>query len=200
MKEPLIRLGIFRDRGLVTANISIALLYGGAMGFQFVLALYLQDLAGWRPWQMALVLLPAGLMVVVVGPGLGALMARFGVRRVLMAGLVAFLPCYLLLLRIGPEPDLWTVLLPASLLWGVGFALSIATLMVAGTSGVPDEEQGLAAGLLNSSLQIGGAFGLAVVTAAIMPGNELSTLRPGLVVILAFGVLTILAQLSRKRN
>ncbi|WP_405820799.1 MFS transporter [Streptomyces sp. NBC_00838] len=200
VKEPLIRLGIFRDRGLVTANISIALLYGGAMGFQFVLALYLQDLAGWRPWQMALVLLPAGLMVVVVGPGLGALMARFGVRRVLMAGLVAFLPCYLLLLRIGPEPDLWTVLLPASLLWGVGFALSIATLMVAGTSGVPDEEQGLAAGLLNSSLQIGGAFGLAVVTAAIMPGNELSTLRPGLVVILAFGVLTILAQLSRKRN
>ncbi|MFD3923550.1 MFS transporter [Streptomyces sp. NPDC058595] len=200
VEEPLIRLGIFRDRGLVTANISIALLYGGAMGFQFVLALYLQDLAGWRPWQMALVLLPAGLMVVVVGPWLGALMDRFGVRRVLMAGLVAFLPCYLLLLRIGPEPDLWTVLLPASLLWGVGFALSIATLMVAGTSGVPDEEQGLAAGLLNSSLQIGGAFGLAVVTAAIMPGNELSTLRPGLVVILAFGVLATLAQLPRKRN
>ncbi|MEU0695866.1 MFS transporter [Streptomyces niveus] len=200
VKEPLIRLGIFRNRGLVTANISIALLYGGAMGFQFVLALYLQDLQGWRPWQMALVLLPAGLMVVVIGPKLGALMNRFGVRRVLMAGLVAFLPCYLLFLRIGPEPDLWTVLLPASLLWGVGFALSIATLMVAGTSGVPDEEQGLAAGMLNSSLQVGGAVGLAVVTAAIMPGNELSMLRPGLVVILAFGVLTILAQLPRKRN
>lgn len=62
------------------------------------------------------------------------------------------------------------------------------------TSGVPDEEQGLAAGMLNSSLQVGGAVGLAVVTAAIMPGTELSTLRPGLVVILAFGVLTLLAQ------
>lgn len=199
VREPLIRLGIFRNRELVTANISIALLYGGAMGFQFVMALYLQDLEGWRPWQMALVLLPAGLMVVVIGPKLGALMNRFGVNRVLMVGLVAFLPCYLLMLRIGPEPDLWTVLLPASLLWGVGFALSIATLMVAGTSGVPDEEQGLAAGMLNSSLQVGGAFGLAVVTAAIMPGTELSMLRPGLVVILLFGVLTLLAQLTRGR-
>lgn len=200
VREPLIRLGIFRNRVLVTANISIALLYGGAMGFQFVLALYLQDLAGWRPWQMALVLLPAGLMVVAVGPRLGALMNRFGVQKVLMAGLLAFVPCYLLMLRIGPEPDLWTVLLPASLLWGVGFALSIAALMVAGTSGVPDEEQGLAAGMLNSSLQVGGAFGLAVVTAAIMPGTELSMLRPGLVVILVFGVLTLLAQLTRRRG
>ncbi|MET9557416.1 MFS transporter [Streptomyces sp. NPDC006645] len=196
VKEPLIRLGIFRNRGLVTANISIALLYGGAMGFQFVLALYLQDLEGWRPWQMALVLLPAGLMVVVIGPKLGALMNRFGVNKVLMVGLVAFLPCYLLMLRIGPEPDLWTVLLPASLLWGVGFALSIATLMVAGTAGVPDEEQGLAAGMLNSSLQVGGAFGLAVVTAAIMPGTELSMLRPGLVIIFLFGVLTLVALLT----
>ncbi|MFD3519465.1 MFS transporter [Streptomyces sp. NPDC058653] len=199
VREPLIRLGILRNRNLVTANISIALLYGGAMGFQFVMALYLQDLEGWEPWQMALVLLPAGLMVVAVGPGLGALMGRFGVRKVLMVGIFSFLPCYLLMLRIGPEPDLWTVLLPASLLWGVGFALSIATLMVAGTSGVPDEEQGLAAGLLNSSLQVGGAFGLAVVTAAIMPGTELSMLRPGLVVILAFGILTLLAQFTRKR-
>lgn len=200
VKEPLIRLGIFRNRTLVTANISIALLYGGAMGFQFVLALYLQDLQGWRPWQMALVLLPAGLMVVVVGPKLGALMNRFGVNKVLMVGLVAFLPCYLLMLRIGPEPDLWTVLLPASVLWGVGFAFSIAALMVAGTSGVADDEQGLAAGLLNSSLQVGGAFGLAVVTATIMPGTELSMFQPGLIVILAFAVLTLLTQLTRPRS
>ncbi|GCD97000.1 MFS transporter [Embleya hyalina] len=200
VREPLIRLGVFRNRTLVVANIGIALLYGGAMGFQFVLALYLQDLQGWRPWQMALVLLPAGLTVVAVGPGLGALMNRFGVDRVLMVGLVAFLPCYLLMLRIGPEPDLWTVLLPASVLWGVGFAFSIAALMVAGTAGVADEEQGLAAGLLNSSLQIGGAFGLAVVTAAITPGTELSMLRPGLLVILALAILTLSTRFIRTGN
>ncbi|MEV8631261.1 MFS transporter [Streptosporangium sp. NPDC051023] len=197
VREPLIRLGILRDRSLVAANVSIALLYGGAMGFQFLLALYLQNLNGWRPWQMALVLLPAGLMVVVIGPRLGALMTRFGVTRVLLAGLVSFVPCYLLMLRIGPDPDLWTVLLPASLLWGLGFALSISALMVAGTSGVADHEQGLAAGLLNSSLQVGGACGLAVVTAAIVPGTRLAELYPGVAVILAFAVLTLLAQLRR---
>ncbi|WP_424534877.1 MFS transporter [Sphaerisporangium viridialbum] len=200
VREPLIRLGIFRNRSLVAANVSAALLYGGAMGFQFLLALYLQNLHGWRPWQMALVLLPAGLMVVVIGPKLGALMNRFGVTKVLLVGLVSFVPSYLLMLRIGPEPDLWTVLLPASLLWGLGFALSISALMVAGTSGVADHEQGVAAGLLTSSLQVGGAFGLAVVTVAIVPGTRLAELYPGVAVILGFALLTLLAQLlSRQR-
>ncbi|MGJ7504444.1 MFS transporter [Variovorax sp. ZT5P49] len=200
VKEPLVRLGIFRNRGLVAANVSAALLYGGAMGFQFLIALYLQNIQGWKPWQMALVLLPAGLMVVVVGPKIGALISRFGVTRVLMVGLVAFVPCYLLMLRIGPEPDLWGVLLPASVLWGVGFALSISALMVAGTNGVADDEQGLAAGLLNSSLQVGGACGLAVLTAAIAPGTELAMLYPGVGVILGFAVLTLVAQAIRGRG
>jgi predicted MFS family arabinose efflux permease len=199
-RQPLIRLGIFRNRSLVAANVSAALLYGGAMGFQFLIALYLQNLQGWKPWQMALVLLPAGLMVVVIGPRIGAMISRFGVNKVLLVGLAAFVPCYLLMLRIGPEPDLWTVLLPASVLWGVGFALSISALMVAGTSGVVDEEQGLAAGLLNSSLQVGGAYGLAVVTAAIAPATQLAMLHPGVVVILVFAVLTLLAQLIRSNE
>jgi len=200
VKEPLIRLGIFRNRGLVAANISAALLYGGAAGFQFLIALYLQNIQGWKPWQMALVLLPAGLMVVVVGPKIGALISRFGVTRVLLVGLSAFVPCYLLMFRIGAEPDLWGVLLPASLLWGVGFALSISALMVAGTSGVADHEQGLAAGLLNSSLQVGGACGLAVLTAAIAPGTALAMLYPGVGVMLGFAVLTLLAQVIRGKG
>jgi MFS family permease len=200
VKRPLIRLDIFRNRSLVAANVSAGLLYGGAMGFKFMIALYLQNMQGWQPWQMALVLLPASLMVVAIGPKLGALMNRFGVTRVLLAGLFAFIPCYLLILRIGPTPDLWTVLLPASVLWGLGFALSISALMVAGTSGVADDEQGLAAGLLNSSLQVGGACGLAIVTAAIAPGTELAMLYPGMIVILVFAVLTLLAQLIQRRG
>jgi sugar phosphate permease len=72
--------------------------------------------------------------------------------------------------------------------------------MVVGTSGVADEEQGLAAGLLNSSLQVGGACGLAVVTAAIMPGTQLAMLYPGVIVILAFAILTLLAQLIHRRR
>ncbi|TWD73417.1 putative MFS family arabinose efflux permease [Kribbella amoyensis] len=198
VRRPLVRLGIFRNRALATANVSAALLYGGAMGFQFLLALYLQNVNGWQPWQMAFVLLPAGLMVVLIGPKLGALLSRYGVGRVLLTGLAAFIPAYALLLRLGPEPDLWTVLLPASVLWGLGFALSISALMVAGTSGVADEEQGLAAGLLNSSLQVGGASGLAVVTAAIAPGTEPGMFPPGVWVILAFAVLTLVAQVFRR--
>jgi len=146
----------------------------------------------------AAIMKPSGLMVVVVGPKIGALISRFGVRRVLLAGLAAFVPCYLLMFGIGPEPDLWGVLLPASVLWGVGFALSISALMVAGTSGVADEEQGLAAGLLNSSLQVGGACGLAVLTAAIGPGTELGMLYAGVGVMLGFAVLALVVQVRSR--
>ncbi|MEV0387382.1 MFS transporter [Nonomuraea sp. NPDC050643] len=200
VSEPLIRMGIFRSRSLVAANLSTTLLYAAAMGFQFLLALYLQTMNGWQPWQMALVLLPAGLMVVVLGPRLGALIDRFGVNKVVLAGLVAFLPGYLLMLRLGPEPDVWTVLVPVSLLWGLGFALSISALMVAGTGGVADHEQGVAAGLLTSSLQIGGALGIAVVTAAIAPGTRLDHLSPGMMAVLVFAVLALLAQVVRRKS
>jgi EmrB/QacA subfamily drug resistance transporter len=199
VRDPLVRLDLFRNRNLVAANVSSFLLYGGAMAFQFVLAIYLQNLNGWEPWHMSFVLLPAGLMVVAIGPKLGDLMSRFGVNKVLMVGLVSFIPGYLLLLRIGPEPDLWTVLLPVSVIWGFGFALSLSALMVAGTNGVPDEDQGLAAGMLNSSLQVGGAFGLAIVTAVIVPATQLSDLHPGIAVILGFAVVTLLAQGLRRR-
>ncbi|MDT3377803.1 hypothetical protein RNI52_10775 [Labrys neptuniae] len=91
-------------------------------------------------------------------------------------------------------------MLPVSLLWGLGFALSISALMVAGTSGVADEEQGVAAGLLNSSLQVGGACGLAVVTAVIMPATELAMLSSGVVVSLVFAFLTLLVQLPFRRG
>ncbi|MGW4109694.1 MFS transporter [Actinosynnema sp. NPDC004786] len=199
VREPLIRLDLFRNHNLVAANVSSFLLYGGAMAFQFVLALYLQNMNGWEPWHMSFVLLPAGLMVVIIGPKLGYLMDRFGVNKVLMVGLVSFIPCYLLMLRIGPEPELWTVLVPVSVIWGIGFALSLAALMVAGTNGVRDEDQGLAAGMINSSLQVGGAFGLALVTAVIVPAVQLGDLYPGIWLILGFAVVTLLAQGLRKK-
>eukprot|EP01036_Dinobryon_divergens_P049978 gene49978-66942_t len=70
--------------------------------------------------------------------------------------------------------------------------------MVAGTSGVADEEQGLAAGLLNSSLQVGGACGLAVLTAAIGPGTELGMLYAGVGVMLGFAVLALVVQVRSR--
>ncbi|PSL52251.1 EmrB/QacA subfamily drug resistance transporter [Saccharothrix carnea] len=200
VREPLIRLGILRNRNLVLANVSMFLLYGGALGFQFVLALYLQNMNGWEPWQMSFVILPGTALTLLIGPKLGWLIDKFGVSRVALVGLISFIPCYLLFLRIGPEPDLWGVLVPVALIWGLGFALALASLMVAGTAGIRDEDQGLAAGLLNSSLQIGGAFGLAVVTAVIVPATQLGELYPGVATMLVFSVLALLAHAMRKKT
>ena len=71
---------------------------------------------------------------------------------------------YALLLRIDAAPGYAAVLLPTMLLLGVGFALGFPTLNIQATNGVADHEQGLASGLVQTSFQVGGAIGLAIVT------------------------------------
>jgi predicted MFS family arabinose efflux permease len=165
--HPLVRLGILRSRTLVRANVGAMVLVGSYVGFQFIATLYMQSLLGWSPLEMALALLPAGLMVAFGAPRMGGLVNRFGSRRLVAAGLASLLAAYLLFLRVGAEPDYLAAILPSVLLLGVGFALAFPSVNIEATSGVDDSEQGLASGLVQSSFQIGSAVVMAAVTAVI---------------------------------
>ena len=116
-------------------------------------------------------LLPAGVLVAFGGPRAGALVNRFGAPRVVAAGMVAFVAAYALFLRIEVEPRYLATVLPTILLVGVGFALAFPALNIQATTGVRDEEQGLASGLLQTSFQIGGAVVMAAVSAVIAAGH-----------------------------
>ena len=194
VRQPLIRLGIFRSATLVRANAGAMCLFGGWVGFMFVTPLYLHTLA-WSPLATGLAIFPSGLVVVALAPRISSLIARFGTTRLIAAGLAAHVAAYLLFLRIGLHSGYLTVILPTVLLGGLGFALAYGPLNVAATTGVEPREQGLASGLVTSSLQFGGAIVLAIATAvsrtataATSPHTLLDGYRAALVVSAATAV------------
>ncbi|MEU8005946.1 MFS transporter [Catellatospora sp. NPDC049111] len=202
--HPLVRLGIFANRSLVRADLTAMAVSGGYLSFQFIVALYLQTVLGWSPLQMALSLLPAGIIVASSGPVVGRLITRYGTRRLIALGMVAFVAAYALFLRAGPEPEFLTVILPTALLLGLGFALSFSALNVQATNGVADDEQGLASGLVQSSFQVGGAIALAVTSAvvgggAIEPGRLPDTFVPAIGLVTAISLLGLLAAVLGRR-
>src|SRR3954470_10083087 len=167
VERPLVRFGIFRSALLVRANVGSALLFGGATAFNVVNTLYLQDVLGWSPLETGLAFMASSLVTAVVGPRAGALASRVGADLLAVAGGLATLLASLVLLRIGTSEDL-SVILAARLLAGLGFALAYPALNIQALTGVSDDEQGLASGLVGSSFQLGGAIVLAVTTATIL--------------------------------
>jgi MFS family permease len=208
--SPLVRLGILRSWHLVHANVAGAIMAGGYFAFQFLVTLYLQDSLGWSPLAMALGFLPAGLLVIASSTRMDRVLERVRTQVLIAGGMVSFLTAYVLFLRVDPGLGYVVLLLPTMLFLGVGFALAFPSINAQATSGVADHEQGLASGLVNTSVQIGGAVVLAVISAIL--GNAATSdgparageVMPGMLtglqviaVITAIGVAASLATLVR---
>lgn len=169
--QPLVRLGILRSASLLHANASAAVMFGGYVAFQFLVTLYVQDSLGWSPIEMAMGFLPGGLIVVASAPRIGVLLERMRTTVMIMLGLLAFVAAYALFLRVSPSMAYANFLLPTMLLLGIGFALCFPAVNAQATTGVADHEQGLASGLVNTSIQVGGAIVLAIITAIVGNGG-----------------------------
>ncbi|WP_077488203.1 MFS transporter [Sinomonas mesophila] len=172
VRHPLIRFGILREGWVARANIAAVALFGSYLSFQFIVTLYLQSVLGWAPLAMALALLPAGLMVASSAPFAGRLIDRFGATRLIITGLISLSAGYLWFLQIDTSPNYVVDILPSVLLLGVGFALGFPAINVQATAGIHDSEQGLAAGLIQTSTQVGAALVLAVTTAIVAAGGH----------------------------
>ncbi|GHG26677.1 MULTISPECIES: MFS transporter [Amycolatopsis] len=203
-RHPLLRLGILRSGPLARANLGGALFFGAYIGFQFVVMLYLQRVLGWSALQTALGFLPAALIVAFGSPRIEPLIDRVGTPRTIFAGVVAHVIGYALFLRIDEHSGYAGSVLPSMILLGIGFTLAFSSLNIQATAGIADDEQGLAGGLLNTSLQVGGAIGLAVVTAVLTanggreasPAALLTGLTPALSVVTGIAVLGLLIAIS----
>jgi MFS family permease len=193
--QPLVRLGILRSGPLVRANLGMAAMFGAYIGFQFVGTLYLQAMHGWSPVEAALAFLPGGLLVAVGSPRIGPLVDRFGTARIIAVGMAAYVVGYALFLRIDASPSFLALMLPTMLLIGLGFALTYPSSNIQAVAGVPDHEQGLASGLVNTSFQLGGAIGLAVVTAVVNGDIALSAFRPAIAVVTGLAAIGLLVAL-----
>ena len=177
--EPLVRLGILRSGSLRRANLGAMAVVGAWFGVQFITTLYFQQLRGWSAIETALAFLPAGILVSFGAPYAGRIVDRFGTTKPITVGMLSFVLGYVLFLGLDIDSAYATAILPTILLAGVGFMLAFGPLNMAATAGVKDQEQGLASGLVNTSFQVGGAIGLAIVTAVINAGVKSSDAPAG---------------------
>ena len=163
-KAPLVRLSIFRVRSLSAANVTMFLVGSGLFAMFFFNSLYIQRVLGYGPLKAGLAFLPftAGIMV---SAGIASAYGpKIGIRLVAAVGMVIAAAGLLLMTRIPVDGTYLTSVLPSLLLVSLGMGAVFVPLTLVATTGLQDEDQGLASGLFNTSQQIGGALGLAILS------------------------------------
>jgi predicted MFS family arabinose efflux permease len=162
--EPLVRLSIFRVRSLTTANLSMFLAFSGMFAMFFFNTLYIQKVLGFGPLKAGVAFLPftAGIML---SAGLASNFApRIGVRPVAATGMVLTILGLLLFSRMPVDGSYAADVLPGMILSSLGMGAIFMPLTLIATTGLENEDQGLASGLFNTSQQVGGALGLAILS------------------------------------
>jgi EmrB/QacA subfamily drug resistance transporter len=162
--NPLMPLRLFRSRNVTGANLVQALLVVGMFGMFFLGALYLQRILGYDALEVGLAFLPATIVMGTMSFRFTAqLNLRFGPKATLIPGMVS-IGAGLLLFALTPVDATYiTDLMPAMVLLGLGAGLAFPSLMTLAMSGATRSDSGLASGLVNTSVQVGGAIGLAVL-------------------------------------
>ena len=177
-RNPLIPLRIFRSRNVSGANAIQALIVAGMFGMFFLGALYLQRVLGYSPLKIGLAFLPATLIMGTLSLRYSErLITRFGARRTLIPGLVLILAGLILFTRAPVGGGYLLHVFPVMVLLGTGVATAFPSLMTLSMSGATKSDAGLASGLVNTTLQVGGALGLAVL--ATVSATRTSHLRDG---------------------
>jgi predicted MFS family arabinose efflux permease len=163
-KAPLVRLSIFKVRSLRGANIAMLLVASGLFAMFFFNTLYVQTVLGYSPLKAGLAFIPFTIGII-VGSGLSqVLIPKLGAREVPVIGLVLATLGMLAFLRLDVGGSYVTDLLPGIILNSVGMGLVFVPVTLIATSGLPSDDAGLASGMFNTSQQIGGALGLAVLS------------------------------------
>lgn len=164
IRNPLIPLGIFRSRNLTGANLVQPLLVAGMFGLFFMGALYMERVLGYDPLQIGLAFLPATIVMGVLSLRYSErLIMRFGARTMLFPGMVLVAIGLTLFTQTPVDGNYVRDVLPVMILLGFGIGICFPALMTVAMSGATQEDAGLASGLVNTSAQVGGALGLAVL-------------------------------------
>ena len=165
--NPLMPLRLFRSRDATGANIIMALVIVGMFGVFFLGALYLQQILGYDALEVGLAFLPSTVVMAGLSLGVaGRLAIRFGPQRLLAPSLLLIAAGLALFARAPVGGSFVEHVLPVTILLGIGTGLSTPAIMMLAMSGATPEDAGIASGLINTTCQVGGAIGLAVLATA----------------------------------
>jgi EmrB/QacA subfamily drug resistance transporter len=177
-RAPLVPFEIFRLRTVLGANV-VMLVVGAAMfGLFFFLSIYMQAVLGYTALESGVAQLPLAGTIVLAAGAVSPLVTRLGSKPVLLAGLALFAGGMAWFSLMPADGSFVADLLGPSLLVGIGLAASFIALTVTSVEGVDERQYGLASGLINTTQQIGGALGLAIL-AAVANGRTSSLLERG---------------------
>ncbi|MFG2501720.1 MFS transporter [Streptomyces sp. NPDC048441] len=166
VREPLMPLKVWRVPRLGSANLAMALLGAAWIPMWYFLNLYLQQVMGYGAFASGAALLPmTGLLMVFMTVITARLLGRFGAKPLIGGGLLVLALGLVWLAQVGPTGSFVIDVLPASLVAALGMSLAYIPAMMAAMSGAPQEQAGLASGIVNTTYQVGSALGLAGLTA-----------------------------------
>jgi EmrB/QacA subfamily drug resistance transporter len=162
-KEPLLPLSIFKNRTLSGANVVGFLVGAGVFSMFLFLSFYMQQILGYSALKTGVLYVPFGLMVIVAAGISQALVTKVGIRTILGAGLLMVAAAQLWFSRAPIDGHYLTALLPGFIIGALGLGFAFVPDAIAALQGVKPDQAGVASGLINTSQQIGGALGVAVL-------------------------------------
>jgi Na+/melibiose symporter-like transporter len=169
---PLVPLRIFRSRALVGGNLVLLTAGAAVDGMLIIVTLYAQEVLGYSTVQFGLGVAVMTVASVVGAIGGQALVTRVGLRPVALTGMILIAISCLLFTQVSVDGSYFGDIFFGLLLFGAGLGATFVASQIAGLSGVADQEAGLAAGLVDSSFNIGSALGIAVLTSVALARTD----------------------------
>jgi EmrB/QacA subfamily drug resistance transporter len=163
-KAPLIRLGIFRMRSLSGSNTSMLLVASGLFAMFYFASLYMQEILGYKPLKAGFAFVPFTVGIIIGAGASQALIRRIGIRAVTFIGITMGTVGLLYFARLPTHGTYLSDLLPTIVVVSIGMGMTFVPLTLLATTNVQVEDAGLASGLFNTSQQVGGALGLAILS------------------------------------
>jgi EmrB/QacA subfamily drug resistance transporter len=165
-RAPMLDLSLFRNRTFTGANLTMLLVALSMFGVFFFVSLFVQNILGYSPVQAGAAFLPMTLCIVFLAPVAGKLSDRIGSRWLMSSGMVLIAVSLVLFSLLDESSTFWN-LFPALLVGGAGLAVAMTPTTSAAMGSVPVDKAGVGSGVLNSSRQVGGALGIAVMGAIL---------------------------------
>jgi EmrB/QacA subfamily drug resistance transporter len=196
-RAPMLELALFKNRTFSGANASMLFVGLAMFGTFFYVSLYMQNVLGYSPVQTGASFLPMTLLIILIAPRAGALTDKIGSRWLVGVGMTLLAVMLFYYSRLGANESFWAIL-PGLLIGGIGMGATMTPVTAAAMSAVAVDKAGVGSAVLNSSRQVGGSLGIAVMGAIVASASDFLTgfhdaLRVGALLCLVGAAVAVLA-------
>jgi EmrB/QacA subfamily drug resistance transporter len=181
-KQPMVPLGLFRVRNFAVGNVATTAIYGALSIGGFLLAVFLQQVGGYKATVAGLSILPVTIISILFSSYIGTLAGRFGPRIFMTVGPLIGGLGYLYFLRMGASPNYWTDVLPGVILFGIGLTITVAPLTSAILGAIDQRQAGIGSAINNAVSRVAGLIAIAMLGLIIGPQLDVVGFHRGMLV------------------